>query len=118
MRSSATAFPRASGVVHRVAGDVAELVAQREKDGVMQRGGTTSCLGVPVAFAVRALACACASGHVWASCFLASVVHRCVEGRVWHDQESVRKRFDKVVHTGVGQRERWHGEVHAMPRHG
>ena len=28
--------------------------------------GATSCPGVPVAFAVRALACACASGHVWA----------------------------------------------------
>ena len=57
--------------------------------------GATSCPGVPVAFAVRVLACA--SLARLGAARSGQCVHEFVESGVWHDQESERELEDMVV---------------------
>jgi hypothetical protein len=79
MLSSSVAFPRASERVQARQGEVRRRLVQRVGAKVTQGCGATARSGVPVAFAVHALARTCTSLACLGVASLACLVHENVE---------------------------------------
>ncbi|KAK1665326.1 hypothetical protein QYE76_053485 [Lolium multiflorum] len=102
-RASCTGFPRASEVVHRVAGDVVKLVAQRDEAEVNGAARASTWPGASGAHAMHALSCACTTWACLGATGLARLVHHLGRACVQSAQGDVGQPDGKVVHGGEGQ---------------